>query len=159
MAFSGRGAEKAEFGMKMVLSFFFVLVILARRFSFRFSRRDLWPYSLLFLVFYLVVSYHLSPSPYLTRAALWTMCGPLLVYLMLRVAIARLMSRTEEKLPLLLDDPLVQCDRVRQEQTLEFLAHLAKEMQVFLFTKDEWTKEWFERKLGVHSYHSLHLLS
>ncbi len=82
-----------------------------------------------------------------------------LVYLMLRISIARLMSRTEEKLPLLLDDPLVQCDRARQEQTLEFLAQLAEETQVFLFTKDEWTKVWFEENLASHSHHSQHLLS
>jgi len=82
-----------------------------------------------------------------------------LVYLMLRISIARLMSRTEEKLPLLLDDPLVQCDRARQEQTLEFLAQLAEETQVFLFTKDEWTKAWFEENLESHSRHGLYLLS
>jgi len=82
-----------------------------------------------------------------------------LVYLMLRVAIARLMSRTGEKLPLLLDDPLVQCDRARLEQTLGFLAQLAGETQVFLFTKDEWTEAWFQKHLGSHSRHSLHVLS
>jgi uncharacterized protein YhaN len=82
-----------------------------------------------------------------------------LVYLMLRVAVARLMSRSEEKLPLLLDDPLVQFDRARQEQTLEFLAQLAGETQVFLFTKDEWTRTWFERNLESHSCHCVHRLS
>jgi DNA repair exonuclease SbcCD ATPase subunit len=81
-----------------------------------------------------------------------------LVYLMLRVAVARLMSRSEEKLPLFLDDPLVQFDRARQEQTLEFLTELAGETQVFLFTKDEWTKTWFEENLGSHSCHCMHLL-
>jgi DNA repair exonuclease SbcCD ATPase subunit len=81
-----------------------------------------------------------------------------LVYLMLRVAIARLMSHTQERLPLLLDDPLVQCDRARQEQAIEFLAHLAEETQVFLFTKDEWTKEWFEEKLRLSPAHSVHIL-
>jgi DNA repair exonuclease SbcCD ATPase subunit len=81
-----------------------------------------------------------------------------LVYLMLRIAIARLMSRSEEKLPLLLDDPLVQCDRDRQDQTLQFLAHLAQETQVFLFTKDEWTREWFEKELGASSAHNVLVL-
>lgn len=81
-----------------------------------------------------------------------------LVYLMLRIAIARLMSGTQEKLPLLLDDPLVQCDRARQEQSLEFLAQLAKETQVFLFTKDEWTRRWFKEKVRPSSAHSVHIL-
>ena len=78
-----------------------------------------------------------------------------LVYLMLRVSVARLMSRTGEQLPLLLDDPLVQSDRRRQEQTLAYLSQLAEEMQVFLFTKDEWVKDWFEEKLVPHRTHSL----
>jgi uncharacterized protein YhaN len=82
-----------------------------------------------------------------------------LVYLMLRVAIARLMSRTEEKLPLLLDDPLVQCDRARQKHALEFLAQLAEKTQVFLFTKDDWTRAWFDENLGSHPFHGLHLLT
>ena len=81
-----------------------------------------------------------------------------LVYLMLRVAIARLMSRTEEQLPLLLDDPLVQCDRARQEQTLHFLAQLAEETQLFLFTKDDWAKSWFEANCQGVAAHALHLL-
>ncbi len=81
-----------------------------------------------------------------------------LVYLMLRVSIARLMSRTGEQLPLLLDDPLVQCDRGRQEQTLAFLSRLAEETQVFLFTKDEWVKTWFEENLGQLAAHKLHIL-
>ena len=82
-----------------------------------------------------------------------------LLYLMLRVAIARLMSRTGETLPLLLDDPLVQCDRARQDQTLAYLAQLAKETQVFLFTKDEWTKTWFEAYLQTDPHHNLYILS
>ena len=81
-----------------------------------------------------------------------------LVYLMLRVAIARLMSRTEEKLPLLLDDPLVQCDRARQKHAMEFLAQLAEKTQVFLFTKDDWIRAWFDENLGSHSLHGIHLL-
>jgi DNA repair exonuclease SbcCD ATPase subunit len=82
-----------------------------------------------------------------------------LVYLMLRVAIARLMSRTGERLPLLLDDPLVQCDRERLEQTLTFLGHLAEETQVLLFTKDEFSKAWFEDHLESQPCHRLHVLS
>ena len=77
---------------------------------------------------------------------------------MLRIAIARLLSRTKESLPLMLDDPLVQFDRGRQERTLEFLSQLAADTQVFLFTKDEWTREWFEQNLSIDGKHALHQL-
>lgn len=81
-----------------------------------------------------------------------------LVYLILRVSLARLMSHTGETLPLLLDDPLVQCDRSRQEQALNFLTRLAEETQVFLFTKDEWVKRWFEEQWAKSPRHQLHVL-
>ena len=81
-----------------------------------------------------------------------------MVYLMLRIGIARLVSGTKETLPLMLDDPLVQCDRDRQEQALGFLAQLAEGTQVLLFTKDEWTKAWFEKTLSDSPEHSVHEL-
>ena len=81
-----------------------------------------------------------------------------MVYLMLRIAIARLLSRSTETLPLMMDDPLVQFDRGRQERALEFLGQLAANTQVFLFTKDEWTREWFEKNLGASPMHAIHLL-
>jgi uncharacterized protein YhaN len=81
-----------------------------------------------------------------------------LVYLSLRVGIAQLMSRTGEKLPLLLDDPLVQFDRDRQEEALEYLALLAEQTQVFMFTKDEWMKDWFEQNKADAPEHSVHVL-
>lgn len=82
-----------------------------------------------------------------------------LVYLMLRVSVARLMSRTGEQLPLLLDDPLVQSDRKRQEQTLAFLGQLTEEMQVFLFTKEAWITDWFTQNLGNSSPHRMYILT
>ena len=81
-----------------------------------------------------------------------------LVYLMLRIAIARLLSSSTETLPLLLDDPLVQYDRSRQARALEFLSQLATDTQVFLFSKDEWTREWFERNLSIGNTHASHQL-
>lgn len=81
-----------------------------------------------------------------------------LVYLMLRIAIARLLSHSGEKLPLMMDDPLVQFDRNRQGRALEFLSQLAADTQVFLFTKDEWTRELFCRHPGVANAHVLHSL-
>lgn len=81
-----------------------------------------------------------------------------MVYLMLRVSIVRLMSRSQERLPLLLDDPLVQCDYGRQIQALEFLSRLAEETQILLFTKDEATRMWFEQHFGASQMHRLHVL-
>jgi len=81
-----------------------------------------------------------------------------LVYLTLRVGIAQLMSRTGEKLPLLLDDPLVQFDRDRQEEALEYLTLLAEQTQVFMFTKDEWMKDWFDNNKADSPEHSVHIL-
>ena len=81
-----------------------------------------------------------------------------LIYLLLRIGVARLMSRTHETLPLLLDDPLVQLDRRRQEQFLGLLAELAKETQVFLFTKDDDLLQWFRRELGDSGTHHLSVL-
>ena len=81
-----------------------------------------------------------------------------LVYLTLRVGIAQLMSRTGERLPLLLDDPLVQFDRDRQEEALEYLTLLAEQTQVFMFTRDEWMKDWFEKNKADSPIHSVHTL-
>lgn len=81
-----------------------------------------------------------------------------LVYLMVRVAITQLMSRTEESLPLLLDDPFAQSDRARLEQALGFLAQLAEATQILLFTKDDLTRDWFELNLGDQEAHRLHRL-
>ncbi|MEO8286999.1 MAG: AAA family ATPase [Chloroflexota bacterium] len=78
-----------------------------------------------------------------------------LVYLMLRVAIARLMSRGDEALPLLLDDPLVHLDTDRQQQALGFLADLAKGIQVLFFTKDDRALQWVQSQ---HPEAHIHLL-
>lgn len=81
-----------------------------------------------------------------------------LIYLLLRIGVARFMSRTGETLPLLLDDPLVQFDRSRQESTLGLLANLAKETQIILFSKDDDILEWFQEELAGDERHRLQLL-
>lgn len=78
-----------------------------------------------------------------------------LIYLLLRVSLAGLMSSTGERLPLLLDEPLVQYDRARQMRALDFLVGLAEETQVLLFTKDEWIREWFEQAHAESQAHRL----
>jgi uncharacterized protein YhaN len=67
-----------------------------------------------------------------------------LIYLVLRMGISQLMSSSGEKLPLLLDDPLVEFDSLRQKGALEYLRDLSHQTQVLLFTKDEDVKEWFQ---------------
>ena len=81
-----------------------------------------------------------------------------LVYLMLRIGIAQIMSRVSEKPPLMLDDALVHCDRDRYLRTLEFLVQLASETQIFLFTKDEWTLGWLEDHTNHDGAHGRHVL-
>jgi uncharacterized protein YhaN len=46
----------------------------------------------------------------------------------------RLLSPPEEPLPVLLDDPFVHCDETRLERAMAFLATVADERQVILFT-------------------------
>lgn len=81
-----------------------------------------------------------------------------LLYLLLRIGLSVLMSRTGETLPLLLDDPLVQLDRERQEHTLQLLASLATDTQILLLTKDDEVLRWFQRKLAGNKRHRLHPL-
>jgi len=81
-----------------------------------------------------------------------------LVYLMLRMAIAQVVSGNRERLPLFLDDPMVQCDQDRQAQVLEYLALLSEQTQILLFTKDPFARDWFESTLAGQDGHALHLL-
>lgn len=81
-----------------------------------------------------------------------------LIYLLLRVAIARLMSTTQEKLPLLVDDSFAQSDRAREEQGLGFLAQVATETQILFFTKDERVQSWFAAHLQDNDAHRLIVL-
>ncbi len=82
-----------------------------------------------------------------------------LAYLLLRTELARLMGRCGEKLPLLLDEPLAQCDQGRLEQALEQLEQLAEETQVLLFTADDRLRGRFEKRCSRSPRHQLHLLS
>ncbi len=59
------------------------------------------------------------------------------VYLMLRSAVARLLSENSEAIPLLLDDPLAHADEVRQSLTLNRLLDISEDHQLIYFTKDK----------------------
>jgi uncharacterized protein YhaN len=64
-----------------------------------------------------------------------------LIYLILRMGITQLMSNSGEKLPLLLDDPLVEFDASRQKSALGYLRNLSDQTQILLFTKDAYFGE------------------
>jgi uncharacterized protein YhaN len=66
-----------------------------------------------------------------------------LIYLVLRMGITQFMSSSGEKLPLLLDDPLVEFDDIRQQAALEYLKDLSGQTQILLFTKDSDVRDWF----------------
>ncbi len=82
-----------------------------------------------------------------------------LVFLALRTSIARLMCAYGERLPIFLDEPLAQCDEARQVQAMSYLAQLAEETQVFLFTHDERLRAHFEQLWGDVPRHQLHVLA
>ncbi|HEY8418428.1 MAG TPA: hypothetical protein VIK93_10400, partial [Limnochordales bacterium] len=63
------------------------------------------------------------------------------LYLALRLAIAELVSG-EAPLPLLLDDPFVNCDAARMERIRETLAEVSRERQVVLFTHRQDLAAW-----------------
>jgi uncharacterized protein YhaN len=70
------------------------------------------------------------------------------LYLLLRLAIVRLLSENEEPLPLLLDDPFVHFDQKRLENVLSLLKELSKETQVVIFTKEETILKWTQQHIS-----------
>jgi exonuclease SbcC len=69
------------------------------------------------------------------------------VYLLLRMALARHLSRPEETCPLILDDITVQSDSRRKEGVLGLLHEISAERQVILFTQEEEVLAWAEQNL------------
>ena len=69
------------------------------------------------------------------------------VYLLLRLALARHLTKPEEACPLLLDDALSGCDATRAAAALDTLLAIAEETQVVLFTHDEDVRRWADRHL------------
>lgn len=59
------------------------------------------------------------------------------IYLLMRAAIAQLFSGGGESVPLFLDDPLTHADDTRQAAMLRAIADLARQHQIFYFTKDQ----------------------
>ena len=79
------------------------------------------------------------------------------VYLLLRIALAEYLATSGEKCPLILDDVLVQCDRVRKRALLDALRVVSRDHQVILFTQEDEVLEWARVNLGPRD--RLHFLT
>lgn len=79
------------------------------------------------------------------------------IYLLLRVALARILSENREPLPLILDDPFVHFDHERMSRMLNFLKALSEKNQILLFTKEPFIREWWVDHLedGMYLVHEL----
>lgn len=70
------------------------------------------------------------------------------IYLLLRVAMARLLTRLGEVCPLLFDDVTVHCDPTRQNAILEILHAVSRDQQVILFSQEPETLAWAREHLS-----------
>jgi uncharacterized protein YhaN len=82
-----------------------------------------------------------------------------LMYLLLRVELARLMSNLHESIPLFMDDAFVNIDSSRLLKILDYMADLAKENQILFFTKDAQIVDWFHSSLSGNSLNCLFSIS
>lgn len=70
------------------------------------------------------------------------------IYLLLRVTMARLLTRAGEVCPLLFDDVTVHCDTARQNEILNILHTVSREQQVILFSQEPETLAWAREHLS-----------
>ncbi len=64
------------------------------------------------------------------------------IYLLLRAVLAEHLATTGETCPLILDDVLVQCDRLRKHALLDVIVSLSCARQVILLTQEEEVLRW-----------------
>ena len=69
------------------------------------------------------------------------------VYLLLRIAMARLLTREGETCPLILDDVTVNCDPQRQAEMMDIFHTISKEQQVIVFSQEPETFQWAQQHL------------
>lgn len=74
-----------------------------------------------------------------------------LIYLLLRVALAQHLVRTEEVSPLVLDDVTVQCDTQRTCRLLSVLHALSADRQIILFSQEDDVLAWAKDNLQAES--------
>ncbi|MDO8472564.1 MAG: chromosome segregation protein SMC, partial [Dehalococcoidia bacterium] len=70
------------------------------------------------------------------------------IYLLLRVAMARLLTKPGEVCPLLFDDVTVHCDPTRQNAILHILHAVSRDQQVILFSQEPETLGWAKEHLS-----------
>ena len=70
------------------------------------------------------------------------------VYLLLRIAMAEILTPAGTSCPLLLDDVTVQSDSARNKAVLEVLQEASKTHQIVLFTQEAEVTAWAEQYLG-----------
>jgi hypothetical protein len=69
------------------------------------------------------------------------------IYLLLRVVLADVLVRPGETSPLLLDDVLVQSDRVRKRSLLNVMSAISRGRQVILLTQEEEVLQWAQQHI------------
>jgi DNA repair protein SbcC/Rad50 len=70
------------------------------------------------------------------------------VFLLLRVAMAEILSLPDTRCPLLLDDVTVQSDPVRTRAILDVLHEISADHQVVLLSQEDEVASWAKRHLG-----------
>jgi uncharacterized protein YhaN len=70
------------------------------------------------------------------------------IYLLLRVVLAERLTTPGETCPLLLDDVLVQCDRVRKRALLNVVSAISRTRQVILLTQEEEILQWAQHNVA-----------
>ena len=69
------------------------------------------------------------------------------IYLLLRVVLAERLATTGETCPLILDDVLVQCDRVRKRALLDVISAISRTRQVILLSQEEEVLQWAQQNV------------
>ena len=69
------------------------------------------------------------------------------VYLLLRVALAKHLAKSDESCPLIFDDATAACDNERKCLLLETLLAISNSVQVILFSHEDEVRAWAKRRL------------
>ena len=69
------------------------------------------------------------------------------IYLLLRVILAERLATTGETCPLLLDDVLVHCDRLRKRALLDVILTVSRTRQVILLTQEREVLQWAQENV------------
>ena len=71
------------------------------------------------------------------------------IYLLLRAVLAERLATTGETCPLILDDVLVQSDRVRKHALLDVIVSISRGRQVILLTREEEVLRWAQANVAA----------